>query len=184
MNRMQMRVTGAVMWIAVILAIILWNVTFAKAQGKNQTLCYSPTAGGSSCQPVSPTTPYPVTVIGGSVAGATPYHLVAANSNNATVLKATPGNVYSVQVFGIGAAPAYLKFYNKATAPTCASDAVVAQVMIPAASTAANGAGAVASFSVGKAFTAGIAFCVVTGIADSDNTSVAAATFVVNIDYK
>lgn len=116
--------------------------------------------------------------------GATPASFIAANSNNAATLKGTPGVVYSVQLAGVGAAPAYLKFYDKASTPTCQSDTVVAQFMIPAASTAANGAGSNISLPVGKNFAAGISYCVVTGIAANDNTSVAAATFIVNIDYK
>jgi hypothetical protein len=125
-----------------------------------------------------------VSPLAAATGGATQYHLVAANSNNATALKASAGTVYSVQLASIGAAPAYLKFYNKATTPTCQTDPVVKQLIIPAASTAANGGGSNVSIPVGSDFSAGIAFCVVTGIADNDNTSVAAATFIINIDYK
>lgn len=116
--------------------------------------------------------------------GATTTSFVAANSNNATALKASAGTVYGVQLSGIGATPAWVKFYDKATTPTCQSDTIVAQFMIPANSTAANGGGNNSAFVVGKAFTTGISYCVVTGIAANDNTSVAAATFVVNIDWK
>lgn len=112
------------------------------------------------------------------------FHLVAANTDNSTSLKAGAGTVYDVQVSGIGSAPAYLKFYDKATAPTCGTDAVKAQIMIPAAATAANGAANNATFTVGKKFNAGIGFCVVTGIADTDDTAPAAATFVINISWR
>lgn len=114
--------------------------------------------------------------------GWTPKWVLAANSDNATSLKGSAGTVHAVQVFGIGAAPAYLKFYNKATSPTCGSDTIVKQIMIPAASTAANGAGAVA-IVLDTAFSTGIAYCVVTGITAADDTSVAASTFVINIDW-
>lgn len=166
----------------VLLALLFFG---APAYGQDVHIMWQCASSGFTqwCYP-SATNPLPVTESASTTNGATPFHLVAANSNNSTALKASPGTVYGVQVFGIGSAPAYLKFYDKASAPTCASDAVVTQVMIPAASTAANGAGAVVSVSVGKKFSAGIAFCIVTGIADNDNTSVAAATFVVNIDYK
>lgn len=115
--------------------------------------------------------------------GATSVSFVAAATNNATSL-AGARTVYSVQLGGIGAAPAYLKFYDKATAPTCQSDTIVAQYIIPAASTAANGGGSNISIPVGMAFTTGLAYCVVTGIAANDNTAVAAATYVVTIQYK
>lgn len=114
--------------------------------------------------------------------GWTPKWFVAANSDNATNLKASAGTVHAVQVFGIGSAPAYLKFYNKATAPTCGSDTIVKQIMIPAASTAANGAGAIA-VTLDTAFSTGISYCVVTGITAADDTSPAASTFVINIDW-
>lgn len=120
----------------------------------------------------------------GVFGGATPKHIVAANSDNSTSLKGSAGTVYGVQLSGIGSAPAYLKFYNKATAPTCGSDAVVAQYMIPANSTAANGGGNNVAFPVGKNFSTGIGYCVVAGLPDSDDTSVAAATFVINIDWQ
>jgi|SRR5579859_1690331 len=107
---------------------------------------------------------------------------VAANSDNATNLKNAAGIVHAVEVYGIDASPAYLKFYNKASSPTCASDTIVKQIMIPAASTAANGAGAnVAVLDV--AFSTGISYCVVKGIGATDDTSVDAASYVVNIDY-
>ena len=114
--------------------------------------------------------------------GWTPKHFVAANSDNATSLKTTAGTVHAIEVYGIDSAPAYLKFYNKASSPTCGSDAVVKSIMIPAASTAANGAGAnVATIDVN--FSTGIAYCVVKGIADTDDTSVDAASYIINIDW-
>jgi hypothetical protein len=116
--------------------------------------------------------------------GASSFHLIAANSTNATVVKASAGTLYSLQLGGIGAAPAYVKFYDKATTPTCNSDTVVATYIIPAAATAANGAGSNIVLPVGRAFTAGIGFCVTGGIADNDNTAVAAATFIINGNYK
>lgn len=116
--------------------------------------------------------------------GASMFHLIAANSNNSTSVKGSAGTVYSVQLGGLGSAPAYLKFYNTSGAPTCASDTVVKTLIIPAASTAANGGGSNVSIPVGLAFSSGIGICVVTGIADNDNTSVAASTFIINIDYK
>jgi hypothetical protein len=112
------------------------------------------------------------------------FHLVAANSNNATVLKPQSGVVVGAQLSGIGAAPAYLKFYDKATAPTCGTDTPSKVLMIPAAGTAANGAGSNITISLGAVFNNGIGICVVTGITDADNTSVAAATFQVNIDLE
>jgi hypothetical protein len=97
-------------------------------------------------------------------------------------VKGSAGVVYSIQTGNIGAsAPAFLKFYDKATAPTCNTDTVVKTIVIPAAST---GGGNNVSVPVGAGFTTGIGICVTGGIADNDNTAVAAATVVVNIGYK
>lgn len=115
--------------------------------------------------------------------GATPTGNIAANNTTAVVVKASAGTLYGVQVYGIGSAPAYLKIYN-ATSATCGSGTPVKRLMIPAASTAANGAGSNITFGVaGVAFSTGITYCITTGIGDSDTTAPAASTFLVNLDW-
>ncbi len=112
--------------------------------------------------------------------GATPHFVVAANTNNSTSLKGSAGTVYAIQTGSIAAsAPYYLKLYDKATAPTCGTDTPVGVFLVPPTNSGNN-----VSVVVGKAFTLGIGYCVVTGIANSDNTAVPAATVLVNIDYK
>jgi hypothetical protein len=108
---------------------------------------------------------------------------IAANNTTAVVVKASAGTLYGVQLAGIGSAPAYLKIYN-ATSATCGSGTPVKRLMIPAASTAANGAGSNITFgAAGVAFGTGITYCVTTGIGDADTTAPAASTFLINIDY-
>jgi hypothetical protein len=108
---------------------------------------------------------------------------IVPNNTTAVVLKASAGTLYGVQLAGIGSAPAYLKFYN-ATSATCGSGTPVKRLMIPAASTAANGAGSNVSFGPqGIAFGTGITYCVTTGITDADTTAPAASTFLVNVDW-
>lgn len=116
-----------------------------------------------------------------ATSGATPYTLTLAATTNATTVKASAGNVYSISVYSINAAARYLKFYNKASAPTCNSDTVVYKVMIPG-NTA--GTGAVIPLPVGLFFSTGISFCATTGIADSDNTAVAASEIIVSLGYQ
>ena len=103
---------------------------------------------------------------------------IAGASDNATNLKASAGVVHAVQVFGIGATPAYLKFYDMASTPTCGSSTVVKELIIPAGSAAS------VATVLDAQFTTGISYCVTTGIAVNDDTSPAAATYAVNIDYK
>lgn len=104
-----------------------------------------------------------------------------ANSNNATTVKASAGQVYALQVFNVTATVAYLKLYNKATSPSPGSDTPVKVIAIPA-NTAVGGV--VMKWEKGLEFTTGIAYAVVTGISGTDNTSVAANSGIVNIDYK
>lgn len=113
--------------------------------------------------------------------GTTNCFLQLANSTNATVCKASAGQVYDLVLSNNSANIAYLKIYNKATTPTCNSDTVVFETAIPAST---SGAGSNVTIPVGRAFSAGISFCVTNGIAASDNTAVAAGAFLVNIGYK
>ena len=122
----------------------------------------------------SPVTP----VAAASTAGA-----IVPNNTTAVVVKGSAGTLFGVQVYGINAAPAYLKIYNAATA-TCGSGTPVKRIMIPAASTAANGAGSNVTFGPGLALGTGITYCVTTGIADADTTAPTAANFLVNVDYE
>lgn len=114
----------------------------------------------------------------------TPYHLVNANTDNSTLVATGARALFSVQSSGIGSAPAYLKFYDKATAPTCGTDVPKKVIQIPAAVTAANGAGAAAAIPLGAKFKLGLGFCLVTGIADTDDTAPSAANFNINFDYQ
>jgi len=117
-------------------------------------------------------------------AGATAYHLIAANSTNATLIATGQHTVFSVELGGIGAAPAYVKIYDKATQPVCGTDAPIKTLIIPVASTAANGAGSNVLLPIGIQVQNGLGICVTGGIADSDTTVVAASSFVVNVDYR
>lgn len=115
--------------------------------------------------------------------GYTPSHLIAANTTNATSLKGSAGTVGFIQL-GSNSTTAigYLKLYDKATAPTVGTDVPIQTYIIPFAT---GGAGNNPPIPIqGLAFATGIAYAVTGGIADNDNTSVAAATFAINIGYK
>lgn len=141
----------------------------------------SPAASQQTGSPTNPFYTVPTASTGGA---ASLFKLIAANSNNSTLISTGTHTVYGAQLAGLGSAPAYLKIYDKATAPTCGTDTPVKVLMIPAAATAANGAGSNVSLPYGVTISLGLGICVVTGIADNDNTSVASATFIINIDYK
>ena len=133
----------------------------------------------------TPGTTNAVQTIPNTTGGVTPYLYAPTGAANqdSTVLKASAGNVYNIQVANIGSSLAWLKLYNSSTGPTSGSTPVKV-IPIPANSTAANGAGTVISYgSLGLSFSSGISFRVSTGIANSDATAVSSSNIIINIDY-
>lgn len=106
---------------------------------------------------------------------------ISVATTNATSAKASAGQVYGYFLSNINAAPAYLKLYNKASAPTVGSDVPVMTILIPG-NTA--GAGANCEFTNGIQFATGVAYAVTTGVANSDTGAVAANEVVINLLYK
>ncbi len=111
--------------------------------------------------------------------GWTKFNLTAANSTNATNVKASAGALGHISVYNISATPAWVSFYNTAGTPSCGTS-IIYQTLIPANDT--NGAGAVEDFAVPLDFSTGIGICVATGIAGTG--SVAATSYVINLGYK
>lgn len=101
-----------------------------------------------------------------------------AATTNAGFSKAASGSVLAVDCFNGTAATAYLKLFNKASAPTLGTDIPV--VVIPVA------AGAYISFeygALGKRLGTGIAYAVTLNAVDTDATALATAGGHVNISY-
>lgn len=121
---------------------------------------------------VTAATPLPVGT-GGSSAGRLPS---SAANTNPTVLKGSAGSVYSVNCTNAAAAVRYLKFYDKATAPTVGTDTPVLTIAIP-----------VGAFSLnlgGFPFATGISYGIVTGAADNNTTAGSAGDILgLNITY-
>ena len=134
-------------------------------------------------QPVSGT----VSVTGSTVqdipatsGGLSKFHLVGAATTNATNIKASAGQVYSITAFNVAATPIYIKLHNTAGTPTAGSG-VTDTYLIPG-NTA--GAGMVINIDKGVSFATGIGITTTTGIADADTTAIAASSLVLNIYYK
>lgn len=113
--------------------------------------------------------------------GLSMHKTVSASSTNATSVKGSAGQVYSVQLFNTNASARYFKLYNKATAPSVGSDTPVKTLTIPGSTT---GAGLVLNWDKGLAFSTGIAFALTTGATDADTGAVAANELIVGLDYK
>jgi len=137
--------------------------------------------GKTGIDQTTPGTTNGVVVEAATVGGATSFHLIAAATNNSTLISTGAHTLYDVELTNNSATIAYAKFYDKSSAPTCGTDTPIITLIIPA-STA--GAGSNVNMPVGRAFASGLGLCVVTGIADNDNTAVAATTYAINVAYK
>lgn len=137
-----------------------------------------PAAQVSATQPISGS----VTVSGTATATPatpTPYTLNSAAGTNLGAIKASAGTLYTLAGFNAGAAVAFVKLYNKASAPVLATDVPVLVVPIPAG-------GAMPPVHLGELrhrFATGIAIAVTGGAADTDATAVTAAQVKVLADY-
>ena len=63
------------------------------------------------------------------------FRLLSANTTNATLVRAGVAKLGWLIVGNVGAAVAYLKLYDKATAPTVGTDTPIATFMIPGSTT-------------------------------------------------
>ncbi len=100
----------------------------------------------------------------------------------AAVIKATPGQVYSLECFNNGAEEVFIRLYNQTGVPGVGDAAAILwRGMIPGSTT---GSGFTASIPVGRAFSAGIGIRVSGAVADNDATVLAANQVIVNVGYK
>jgi hypothetical protein len=115
-----------------------------------------------------------VTTSGTPAAPATPYILnSAATTNGALVLTGTSG-LHAFYATNTGATPAYVKLYNKATAPTVGTDVPAMVLPVPAAVSGVPGAATLPIGHNGFRFALGLGIAVTGGAADTDTTAVAA----------
>lgn len=114
--------------------------------------------------------------VGGLTAGTT-YNVVTAASTNAAVVKGSAGALYELTVSNVTATPVFVKFYNKATAPTVGTDVPVLTVPV-----AANATESIQFGTVGKHFATGIGIAATAGAAATD-TAVAVAGVQINATY-
>jgi hypothetical protein len=102
-----------------------------------------------------------------------PFTILTAASNNSTVLKASPGTLYSPTWINITTTLMDIRFYDTASAPTCSS-ATGMKLNYPAQSNAISSGGSAAFPAAGVTFVNGIGVCItgITGsLSNNDNTS-------------
>lgn len=107
--------------------------------------------------------------------------VVSTASTNASAPKTSAGNLFEVTVSNPTATAVYVKFYNKASAPTVGTDVPVLTIAVPAAA-AGVGEKSFNFGAIGKRFTTGIAMAV-TGAAAATDTSNAVAGVQVHGTY-
>lgn len=102
----------------------------------------------------------------------------AAADTNATSAKAAPGTLYAVKGYNAAASARYLKFYDKASAPTVGTDVPVLTIYLPATTAFAL------DWPMGRFFATGIAYGMVTAAADNSTAALTAADVLgLNVEY-
>lgn len=109
--------------------------------------------------------------------GMTSSRVNAANSTNATSLKASGGALVEIDVFNVAAYSVFLKFYNKASSPTVGTDTPFWTIPIAAVT------GYSKPLKYGKWMGTGIAYAITKLQADSDTTVVAVGDLTGSIDW-
>ncbi len=116
-----------------------------------------------------------------AIASKETHRIVSDGSINATVVKDAPGVLCGVDLFTAQNAGAWLKIYDKATTPDpSGGDIPVWDGLVPGLT---GGAGFVKS-NLDRQFANGIAYVLVSGAADDDETAPIAGDFKGNIQFK
>ena len=97
------------------------------------------------------------------------YRVISAATTNATLIQAGAGVVYAWCLYNRSNQDVYVKFYNKASAPTVGSDAVAFVIALP--SRGGHDYSLIQQPMV-DVFTAGIAYAITRNVADSDATAI------------
>lgn len=110
----------------------------------------------------------------GTPAAPTNFFLNSLSSTNGSLIIAGTVGIQSFYATNIGATVAYVKLYNKATAPTVGTDVPEMIIAVPPL---ASGVPGVATFPIGfngLRFNLGLGLAITGGFADTDTTAVAA----------
>jgi len=105
------------------------------------------------------------------------YRNLNVGSTGASI-KASAGYLQHIDVSNNAASPRFVKFYNKATAPTVGTDTPVITLQLAASSTLSI------DYFAGIPFSLGIGIGAVTGVADNNTTNTTANDVVINVYYQ
>jgi hypothetical protein len=148
------------------------NVSFGRQPGSQAVPAVQVT--NTPAVTVSSGTVTTVTTAGTPAVPATPYFVnSAASTNGALILTGTSG-LQAFYATNTGAAAAFVKLYNKATAPTVGTDVPEMIIPVPAAVGGVPGVAAPPIGFNGFRFALGLGIAITGGAADNDTTAVAA----------
>ncbi len=120
------------------------------------------------------TTVAAVTSAGTPTAAATPYFVNSAASTNGALILTGSSGLTAFYASNTGAGAAYVKLYNKATAPTVGTDVPEMVIPIPAAVSGVPGTYALPMGFNSFRFALGLGIAITGAAADNDTTAVAA----------
>lgn len=114
--------------------------------------------------------------------GVSTHSRLSTADTNLVSVKTAAGRIRRIEAFNTGAGAAYLRIYNKASAPVIASDSalIIRRILIPGN---AAGAGCFADYLEGIPFSTGLAYDITGANGDTDATALAANQVTLNIDY-
>jgi hypothetical protein len=132
---------------------------------------------GATAQTLTAPQPGFTAIIAQPAGGSTLGKLLSAATDNSTLIAAGAHNLYSVHILSTNATAAYLKLYNKATAPTCGTDTPVATIPI------IQNVPQDFVLPAGAQFSLGLGLCITANAADNDTAS-ATTGITVSYSYK
>ena len=115
-----------------------------------------------------------VTTAGTPLAPATPFFLNSAATTNSTLVLTGTSGLQALWATNIGAGVAFVKLYNKATAPTVGTDVPEMIITVPAAVAGVPGTIEVTPGFNGYRFALGLGLAITGAVADADTTAVTA----------
>lgn len=120
----------------------------------------------------------PVKVGGATSGGSTPYLLISAATTNSTLVSTGAHTLYAINAYNNGATAAYLKIYDKSTAPTVGTDTPKKTIMLPP-----GGGSNIVLPPQGDVIASGLGLAITALPANTDATAVALNQCVINMTY-
>lgn len=148
--------------IAKAIAVAIQNIPAVTLSSGTLTTCSTVTSVSAVVNAGTPAVP------------ATPIIINSAASTNGQLILTGTSGLHALYATNIGATAAFVKLYNKATAPTVGTDTPAMIIPVPAA---VSGVPGVATLPIGFAgfrFALGLGLAITGAVADSDTTAVAA----------